>query len=89
MLDSMIDRKLAARIATALRSGFLPPIEFQRLAEDIKGDQRVADLRTSVFGRPDESIVGQIGLKKHYLAVRYGEWLNRVEGQSASSHNQE
>ena len=89
MSDSMIDRKLAARIAAALRSGFLPPIEFQYLAEDIKGDQRVADLRTSVYGRPDEAIVGQIGLKKHYLVVRYGEWLNRVESQRAPSHNQE
>lgn len=87
MSEAMLSRELARRITMALRSGHLPPIEFQRLAEDIKGDQRVAALRASVFGRPDEIIVGQIDVKKRYLAVRYDEWLNRVEEQRTSSHN--
>lgn len=78
MASAVLDTGLAARVANAMRHGFLPPIEFRTLADDIKGDQRVAALRTSVFGRPDETIVGQIDLKKRYLAVRYDEWLNQV-----------
>ncbi len=89
MSETMLSRELARRITMALRSGHLPPVEFQRLAEDIEGDQRVAALRASIFGQPDETIVGQIDLKKRYLAVRYDEWLNRVEEQCASSHHQE
>ena len=78
MSEAMLSRELARRITMALRSGHLPPIEFKQLAEDIKGDQRVAALRASIFGRPDESIVGQIDLKMRYLAVRYDEWLEGV-----------
>lgn len=78
MSEILISRDLAARIARAMRHGFLPPIEFQSLANDIQGDQRVAALRASIAGRPDEELASLINAKRRYLALRYGEWLNQV-----------
>lgn len=78
MSEILISRDLAARIANAMRHGFLPPVEFQHLTDDIRGDQRVAALRASVAGCPDDELVGTIEVKCRYLALCYDEWLGRV-----------
>lgn len=39
MSEILISCDLAARIANAMRQGFLPPVEFQHLTDDIRGDQ--------------------------------------------------
>lgn len=78
MSDIVLNHELVRRIAAALQSGYLPPIEFHHLTEDIKGDQRVAALRTSITGSPDSCLTEAIDLKRRYLAVRYDEWLEQV-----------
>jgi hypothetical protein len=78
MSEILFSRDLIARIANAMRHGFLPPIEFQALANDIKGDQRIAALRASVAGRPGDDLVKAIEVKCRSLALRYNEWLDQV-----------
>lgn len=78
MSNIVLSHELAQRVTLALRSGHLPPTEFQLLAEDILGDQRVATLRASIAGAPDSELIETIDLKRRYLAMRYHEWLGKV-----------
>lgn len=78
MSNTVLSHELAQRVTLALRSGHLPPTEFQLLAEDINGDRRVAALRASIAGVPDSGLAEAIDLKCRYLAMRYHEWLGKV-----------
>ncbi len=78
MPEVSITPELAARVTNAMRHGFQPPAGLYHLAMDIKGDERVAALRASVVGSPDETLVETIEMKRRYLALCYDEWLEKV-----------